>query len=414
MRVTLLSAVLLATLNACNDDTTDEGGATALAFVTQPTDAVAGATVSPAVTVAIRDASGMTVSGAAHAVTIALGTAPGGGALLGTVTVPAVNGVAAFPDLRIDAPGTGYTLAASAAGLTSATSAPFDVTPLPANATRVLLTDDPFPYERVDRVDVYFVSVSGSLSPDTGTSGTFVTLAEPHRRINLLALQGGVTDEIGALALPEGIITAVRVVIDTDSSSITLTDGRVLTATSSPGIAWQSSAGRPVLNALIHEQILVPDTGGVVAVIYDVGEAFIPRQVVEPGSTDSGFIFSPVLRAADATRTGSIAGIVRAGSASGAPVTNASLQLYLGDAADPENTWIRLATARSATDGTFRFAFVTPDAYWDQFPARANDVYIVAVDPPTGSGLARTLVDSVAVSAATETALGVVVLPSAP
>jgi len=33
-------------------------------------------------------------------------------------------------------------------------------------------------------------------------------------------------------------------VIDTDSSSITLKDGRVLTGRSTPGIQWQSSAGR--------------------------------------------------------------------------------------------------------------------------------------------------------------------------
>ncbi len=169
-----------------------------------------------------------------------------------------------------------------------------------AKPTRTLLTDGPFPYYRVARVDLYLVSASASLSPDTGRSGTFVTLATPNRRVNLIALQSGVTDELGAVTLPSGAITAVRLVIDTDSSSITLKDGRVLTSSSTPGIHWQSSAGRPVLNATIEEQILVPDTGAVVVIDYDVGMAFIPPQEVDPTSTDSGFIFSPVLRAADA------------------------------------------------------------------------------------------------------------------
>ena len=255
----------------------------------------------------------------------------------------------------------------------SGTTNPPIPTPTPANATRILLTDDPFPYDRIERVDLYFVSVSASLTPDTSTAASFVTLAEPNRLINLLALQNGVIDELGAVVLPTGAITAVRVVIDTDSSSMTLKDGRVLNSTSTPGIAWQSSAGRPVLNALIHEQIMVPDTGAIIAIVYDVGRAFIPTQVVSPTSADSGFIFSPVLSAADASRTGSIAGTVRVEGASGTPVAEASLRLYLGDPADPENTWTTLATARTGAGGEFRFSYVTPSAHWLQIPARAGD-----------------------------------------
>jgi hypothetical protein len=276
--------------------------------------------------------------------------------------------------------------------------------------TRILLTDAPFPYDRIARVDIHVVSVSGSLSTDT-TAGEFVTLATPDRRINVLALQNGATEELGSLELPEGVITALRMVIDTDRSSITLKNGTVLTATSTPGIHWQSSAGRPTLNALIHEQILVPDTGGVAVVDFDVGRSFITPQEIDAGSTDSGFVFSPVLRGADAGRTGSIAGVVRAHSADGAPVAGASLRLYLGNPADPENTWPVLATAQSGANGAFRFSFVTRSAYWTAFPAHAGKSYIVAIDPPTGSGLGRRLVSGVTVDARAETAIGTVSLP---
>src|SRR5207245_5248745 len=51
-----------------------------------------------------------------------------GGTLGGTVTVKAAQGIATFADLRIDRPGSGYTLLASAAGLSGATSTPFAVT----------------------------------------------------------------------------------------------------------------------------------------------------------------------------------------------------------------------------------------------------------------------------------------------
>jgi hypothetical protein len=280
--------------------------------------------------------------------------------------------------------------------------------PAGENTTRVLLTDAPFPFDRVQRVDLYVVSVSGSLSADTSAAGSFVTLATPNRKIDLLALQNGITDELGELELPEGIITAVRLVIDTDLSSITLKDGTVLTGSSTPGIAWQSSAGRPVLNALIHEQIEVPDTGGTVVIDFDVGKAFITPQEIDPASTDEGFIFSPVLRAADGTKTGSIAGVVQSG---GNPVEDASLRLYLGNPADPENTWSVLGTAHSDATGAFEFSFVTRSAYWAQVPAQANNTYIVAVDPPSGLAAQRALVPHVTVTAGAETDLGTIVLP---
>jgi hypothetical protein len=279
-------------------------------------------------------------------------------------------------------------------------------------SSRVLLTDDPFPYSRVARVDLYVVSISGSVNADTSATagGDFVTLAAPSRLINVLALQNGITDELGTVALVHGAITAIRLVIDTDSSSITLKDGRVLTGASTPGIHWQSSAGRPVLNALLDGQIMVHDTGAVIVVDYDVGKAFISPQEVDPASTDSGFIFSPVLRAVDATRSGSITGTVHAHTAGGAPVVDASLRLYIGNPATPENTWSALATSRSDSTGAFRFAYVTPNSYWAG-TANAGKSYIVAVDPPAGSGMGRFLTSSLQVSAGAATSVGTIVLP---
>lgn len=287
------------------------------------------------------------------------------------------------------------------------------VAPATSGTTRTLLTDDPFPYSRVASVDLFIISVSASVSPDTSASGasSFVTLATPNRRINVLGLQNGLTEELGTAALPKGAITAVKLVIDTDRSSITLKSGAVLTGSSTPGIHWQSSAGQPVLNALLHENILVPDTGAVVVVDYDVGQAFIAPQEIDPTSTDSGFIFSPVLRATDATRTGSIAGVVRAHSATGSAVENASLRLYLGTTGTPENTWPVLATAKTDATGAFRFAYVTRSSYWASIPIHAGKSYIVAVDPPAGSGLGRTLVPNLSVTPQVETAVGTVVLP---
>ncbi len=99
-----------------------------LAFTVQPTNVVAGAAITPAVAVTIEDASGNPVTTATNAVTMAIGTNPSSGTLTGTLTVNAVAGVATFANLSISAAGSGYTLAASATGLTGATSNAFNVT----------------------------------------------------------------------------------------------------------------------------------------------------------------------------------------------------------------------------------------------------------------------------------------------
>lgn len=97
-----------------------------LAFFVQPSTSFTGEAIAPAVTVRILDADGNTTASTAT-VTLTLGDNPGGGTLSGTVSVAAVNGVATFANLSIDAPGVGYTLDASSSGLTEDTSAAFDV-----------------------------------------------------------------------------------------------------------------------------------------------------------------------------------------------------------------------------------------------------------------------------------------------
>jgi hypothetical protein len=103
------------------------GAATRLVFSVQPSNLVTGGTMTPAVEVTAQDAGNNTVQSFTGDVTMTIGTNPSGGTLSGTTTVAAVAGVATFSTLSLDKSGTGYTLAASAAGLTGATSTTFNV-----------------------------------------------------------------------------------------------------------------------------------------------------------------------------------------------------------------------------------------------------------------------------------------------
>src|ERR1035441_4922283 len=107
------------------------GAAAKLAFTTQPGGGTGGTAWTTQPVVTVQDAGGNTVTTDASTVTVAIGTNAGpGGVLSGTLTKAAVAGVASFSGLglKIDLIGTGYTLAATDGGLTSATSSAFNIT----------------------------------------------------------------------------------------------------------------------------------------------------------------------------------------------------------------------------------------------------------------------------------------------
>lgn len=110
------------------------GGASAarLVFIVQPSSAVTDVEIAPAVQVAVQDTLGNTNLNFSGGVTIALGANPGGSLLSGTKTVVASAGVAMFANLILNQPGTGYTLAATAIGVSGATSGSFTISAPPA------------------------------------------------------------------------------------------------------------------------------------------------------------------------------------------------------------------------------------------------------------------------------------------
>ena len=110
--------------------TTTIGPATKLAIVQGPSSTAAGATITPAVTVAVEDANGnVETADNATQVSLAIGTNPAGGTLSGGSAVTVASGIATFSGLSIDKAGTGYTLTASSTpSYTGATSAAFSIT----------------------------------------------------------------------------------------------------------------------------------------------------------------------------------------------------------------------------------------------------------------------------------------------
>lgn len=256
----------------------------------------------------------------------------------------------------------------------------------------IALTDAPFPFDSVARVDVFVVRVeaktadvdSAGAAAETDQTG-WVTVASPNTLINLLDLQGGKTTNLGSASLTAGKYRGFRLILDTDKSSITLKNG------TKPAIKWPS-AGRTGIKINLDQAVDLTAAGATLLVDFDVGRSFVLR-----GNTISqnGLLFKPVIRATATVfiSTGTVSGTVRGDSAAGAAISGASVELLKAGTAltDTVSANVQQTTATDAT-GAFKLASVTIGSY------------TLRVTPPAASGYKPVLYASpVAVTAGKET-----------
>lgn len=109
--------------------TTTSGGAVELEFITQPGGAISGQPFTTQPVIAAVDANGKTVADYSAPVTLVIQSGTSGAKLSGTLSVNAVNGIAAFKDISIDLAGKNYMLTALGSDLKSAISSTFTVAP---------------------------------------------------------------------------------------------------------------------------------------------------------------------------------------------------------------------------------------------------------------------------------------------
>jgi uncharacterized protein YjdB len=226
--------------------------------------------------------------------------------------------------------------------------------------TRVLITDAPFPYDSVARVEVYVTAVKAFASADTGRGAPGVTVATPRRRVDLLAYQQGNVLPIGEGALPAGQYAAVSLTLNVDSSRVIDQNGRDLP------VHW-GSAGEITIHALVEHLLDVPASGAEIVVDFDVGRSF-------RSDSAGGFDFVPWIRAVNRSATGTITGAVSAG---GDDVAGVPIGVYrAGQAPADTVSWQIAATGRTDAAGRYTVAFLNPGEY------------VVRVEPPPGSPLA--------------------------
>lgn len=253
---------------------------------------------------------------------------------------------------------------------------------------KVLLTDAPFPFDTVQSVNIYVVSIAASTTADTSdTPGSqeWVTITEPRQRFDLLELQRGATALVGAGEIPADLYRAIRVIIDADSSGIVFDDGTAAV------VHWGGS-GQMAIHAFVEAALEVPAQGAEIVIDFDVGRSFRYDDLA-----DGSFTFIPWIRAVNEAATGDLLGTVVGdpGAGSPAPIENATVSAY----GHSDGAWQIFSTGRTDAAGNYRIAYL-----------RAGS-YIVQVDPPASSGWGSDRDSSVSVTAGAETNHSVTLVP---
>jgi hypothetical protein len=260
----------------------------------------------------------------------------------------------------------------------------------------VRLTDAPFPFSDVARVDVFVVRVDARAAEPTDAEATdesntngWTTVATPNASINLLDLGDGKTTNLGATTLATGTYNGFRLIIDPSKSSITLKDG------TQPAIMFPS-AGHSGIKINLATPIQLTENGSVMTLDFDIGSSFVMRGI----NARNGFIFKPVIRAVAEDITGSVTGSVHANTATGAAVPSATVEVLTAGSllADADPTHIVRSTSTD-TNGNFRIAFLLPGTY------------VLRATPPTASGFKPALLaGGLTITTGTETQNQIIVV----
>ena len=241
----------------------------------------------------------------------------------------------------------------------------------------VRLTDAPFPFSEVDRVEVFVVRVDakqaettqGEASDEDNMTG-WTTVAEPNALINLLELANGTTRNLGEATLPTGTYRGFRLIIDPLQSSITLNDG------TNPDIHWPSAA-QSGIKINLDQPISLTANGSILVVDFDVGRSFVMRG---NSISQNGLNFKPVLRGTATDITGSASGTVRGDNATGPVIADATVEvLKAGTVLTDSDDANIVATTTTDANGAFKFAFLAPGTYVLRATPPAGTVYKAAL-----------------------------------
>lgn len=187
---------------------------------------------------------------------------------------------------------------------------------------KIQLTDAPFPTDLVAEANVTINKIEIRKANDNQDQGSpFVILSEKEMSFNLLDLTNGVTESLVDLEIEAGSYDLIRLYV-TDAS-IKLSDG------SSHKIKVPSGS-QTGIKIFIKPSIVV--AGGLTSELlldFDVSKSFKLQGNMDSPAGIKGFIFSPVIKAANLSTAGTLTGNVT--DASEVAVDGAQVAIFAAD-----------------------------------------------------------------------------------
>jgi len=166
----------------------------------------------------------------------------------------------------------------------------------------IKLTDTPFPIDMVSEANVKISMIEIRKAQSESEGNPFLVLSEEDFTYNLLELQNGITADIVEIEVPVGDYNLVRLYVD--SAGIELKDQTEfdlkVPSGSETGIKIFIDPPIRVVGGLTTELVLD----------FDVSQSFVVQGDPYTPAGIKGFIFTPVVRAANASISGSIEGMV--------------------------------------------------------------------------------------------------------
>ena len=167
------------------------------------------------------------------------------------------------------------------------------------------VTDAPFPHSLVSEANITITKVDARLKAKDSSDidgSPFQVLYEGEMEINLLELTNGITQSLGETEVPVGTYDLVRVYVK--DANVILTDSRVFDLKIPSG----SQSG---IKIFLKPELVV--NGGLTTELLldvDVSQSFVATGGLKDVSEITGFNFKPVIKAANLSESGTLAGTV--------------------------------------------------------------------------------------------------------
>lgn len=168
----------------------------------------------------------------------------------------------------------------------------------PANGNfRLVATDAPFTYDLISSAKITI-----ALIKVRKTDGTYTTVSELPKTIDLVTLKNGMVSSLSDITIPPGQYDLVQLHIA--SASIDMKDGRHFDMT-------VPSGAQTGLKVFVNPSINVSTQVSTDLLLdFDLSRSFLPLGNLRDPQSITGFNFMPVIRASNLTTAGTVSGKV--------------------------------------------------------------------------------------------------------